>query len=118
MNTSNKNIFFALILLLAPLFTLAQSATKKDTMTVLGSCGQCKTRIEEAAYVKGVKHAEWNKKTKVLTLVYNPKKTSLSKVETAVNKVGHDTAHSKAEDKEYNKLPSCCAYRTGTCDHD
>ncbi|QLH45153.1 MAG: hypothetical protein HWD58_05815 [Bacteroidota bacterium] len=39
------------------------NTSASDTLIVYGNCGQCKERIEEAAYsIKGVKHAEWNKK--------------------------------------------------------
>ena len=96
----------------------AQSKMKTDTLTVFGNCGQCKERIEEASYVKGVKHAEWNKKTKILTVLYNPKKTNLEKIELSIAKAGHDSNIKKASESDYKKLPSCCAYRTGTCDHD
>lgn len=94
------------------------SKTQTDTLTVYGNCGQCKTRIEEAAYVKGVKTAEWNKKTKLLTVVYNSDKASLDKVAAAIAKAGHDSRLQTAAEIAYKSLPGCCAYRTGTCDHD
>jgi len=97
---------------------VAQGSTKTDTMTVYGNCGECKSRIEEASYVKGVKHAEWNKETKILTVVYNEDKTSREQIAIAAAKAGHDSPNHSATDKAYKKLPSCCAYRTGTCDHD
>ena len=98
---------------------VAQANTvKTDTLTVSGNCGQCKERIEEAAYVKGVKKAEWNKETKVLTVVYNSEKTSLDKITAAIAKAGHDSKDHKASDKDYKKLPECCAFRSGTCHHE
>jgi mercuric ion binding protein len=117
-----KNIFMSILFLV--MFTLvqtsviAQTKMKTDTITVFGNCGQCKERIEEASYIKGVKHAEWSKKTKILTVLYNPKKTSMDKIESAIAKAGHDSNAKQADDVDYKKLPSCCAYRTGTCDHD
>jgi hydroxyethylthiazole kinase-like sugar kinase family protein len=89
-----------------------------DTITIRGNCGECKARIEEAAYIKGVKTAEWNKTTKILTVVYNTDKTTLDKIATSISKVGHDSQHHTASDKSYQSLPSCCAYRTGVCAHD
>lgn len=95
------------------------NTSASDTLTVYGNCGQCKERIEEAAYsIKGVKHAEWNKKTHLLTLVYNPSKTDRKKIAHAIALAGHDSILEKSSDKNYRQLPSCCAYRTGTCDHD
>ncbi len=97
---------------------VAQSNMKTDTMTVYGNCGECKERIEDASYIKGVKHAEWNKTTKILTVVFNTEKTSMDQVAIAVANVGHDSKNHKATDKAYKKLPHCCAYRTGVCVHE
>lgn len=116
-----KQLFAALVLLLSiNLCAKAQTKTntQTDTLSVRGNCGMCKERIENAAYIKGVKNAEWNKKTQILTVVYNPKKTSSKKIAEAVLKAGHDNRFGKAQDKDYKTLPSCCAYRTGSCDHD
>lgn len=96
----------------------AQKSLKTDTLTVQGNCGMCKERIEEAAYIKGVKSANWNKSTKILTLVYNNGKTDLEKVATAIAAAGHDSEGHRASDSAYKKIPECCAYRTGSCDHD
>lgn len=98
--------------------SLAQGKVKTDTVTVSGNCGQCKERIEEAAYIKGVKHVEWNKATKVLSVIYNIDKTSLDKIELSIAKAGHDTRNHKSNDKEYKQLPECCAYRDGKCHHE
>lgn len=116
-------IRFSLILLgllfSSQMASFAQGKTiKTDTITIRGNCGQCKTRIEEAAYVKGVKNAEWNKKTQLLTVTYSTSKTNINKIATAIAKAGHDSRLSIAEEKIYKKLPSCCAYRTGVCEHE
>ncbi|MBU3675979.1 MAG: hypothetical protein FGM54_02200 [Chitinophagaceae bacterium] len=94
----------------------AQSKTNNDTIHVSGNCSMCKKRIEEAAYIKGVKLAEWNKSTRVLNVVYTSK-TNKQAIINAVLSAGHDASGQKAKDQQYAKLPSCCAYRTGTCDH-
>jgi periplasmic mercuric ion binding protein len=89
-----------------------------DTITIRGNCGECKARIEDAAYLKGVKYASWDKKTKILTVKYNPQKASLDKICEAISMAGHDSEKYTASDKAYKKLPSCCAYRTGACHHE
>jgi hypothetical protein len=89
-----------------------------DTLTVRGNCGQCKDRIEEASYTKGVKHAEWNKKSQVLTVVYRKDKTNLDNIAATIAAKGHDNRLHTAPDSEYKLLPGCCAYRTGKCDHE
>jgi hypothetical protein len=87
-----------------------------DSIYVHGVCNMCKDRIENAAFIKGVKKARWNKKTHYLVVVYKPEKISLEAIEKEVAKVGHDTEHFTADDKVYNSLPECCAYRSGTVD--
>ena len=96
----------------------AQSKIITDTITIYGNCGECKARIEDAAFQKGVKSAIWDKKTHLLTVIYNADKTTLEKISIAIAKVGHDNRFKLAADKTYNKLPSCCAYRTGGCHHE
>ena len=83
----------------------------KDSIKVLGKCGMCKTRIEDAAKsVKGVNDAVWNESAKML--VYSYKETVLKQdVSDALVKVGHDTELGTASDKVYNKLHGCCQYR-------
>ena len=117
-----KHILLTCSLLLV--FTLTQTTlsahtkTVTDTVTISGNCGQCKDRIEEAAYIKGVKTAKWDKTSKILTVTYNNEKTSLDKIELAIADAGHDTRNHKSTDKAYKKLPSCCAYRTPGGDHE
>lgn len=112
------------ILLIAMLSIINHSAfsqantIKTDTVTIAGNCGQCKERIEEAAYIKGVKKAEWDKTTKILTVVYNTDKTNIAKIAASVAKAGHDSGNHKASEESYKKLPDCCAYRSGVCHHE
>ena len=91
--------------------TVAFAATKTETIKVSGNCGSCKARIEKAAKVDGVSKADWNDKTKVLTLVYDPAKVSSDNVQKSIAAVGHDTPKYKADAKVYNALPGCCKYR-------
>lgn len=90
-------------------------ATLKDT--VQGNCKMCKKRIEEAAYVKGVKRAEWDKTNHVLTVVYRPSKTSEADILKSVAKAGHSSTKIEATDKNYKSLPECCQYKTNSCEH-
>lgn len=86
-------------------------ATKTETIKVSGNCETCKARIEKAAKVDGVTKADWNTKTKVLTLVYNPAKVKSDDVQKKIAAVGHDTQKYKATTVAYNALPGCCKYR-------
>lgn len=91
---------------------MAQGATTKtETFKVSGNCGMCEATIEKAAKVDGVTKADWNQKTKMLTLVYNPAKVKSDDIQKKIAAVGYDTPKYKAPDKVYNALHSCCKYR-------
>lgn len=92
-------------------FAQDQKGTFTEHIQVSGVCGDCKERIEKAAYIPGVKRAEWNKDTKELTVTYKAPKTSLEKIEESIANAGHDAGEIKASDSAYQKLPSCCAYK-------
>lgn len=79
---------------------------------VSGACSMCKDRIEKAAKIKGVKSAVWDEISHKLSLIYDPQKASLSKIENRIVAAGHDLENKKADDAVYSKLPSCCLYRT------
>ena len=86
----------------------------KDSTTafkVFGVCEQCKHRIEESLKVKGVKRADWNIETKMLSLTYDPSKISIEKIHNKIAAAGHDTYIKKANDAVYKALPKCCYYR-------
>jgi copper chaperone CopZ len=90
-------------------------STKTETIKVSGNCEMCKTRIEKAAKIDGVSKAEWNKDTKILTLVYNPSVVTSDAVQKSIAAKGYDTEKFKATETAYKSLPSCCQYdRTGT----
>ena len=86
-------------------------ATKTEMIKVSGNCETCKARIEKTAKVDGVSKADWNTKTKVLTLIYDPSKVKNDDIQKKLAAVGHDTPKYKATDKAYNSLPGCCKYR-------
>lgn len=86
------------------------SAMKTETFKVWGNCDLCKDRIEKAAKVDGVMKADWNKDTKILTLMYHPSMVSSDVVQKKIAAAGHDTEKYKADNKVYAKLPGCCQY--------
>lgn len=83
---------------------------KTETLKVWGKCEMCKTRIEKIAIASGVTTADWNVKTKFLTVVYNPDRSSLSYISDKLAKAGHDTGLRSAKNKAYNALPECCKF--------
>ena len=87
------------------------SATKTETLKVSGNCDMCKSRIEKAAKLDGVSKAEWDTKSKILSVTYDPAKTNIDQIGKKVAAVGHDNEKAKADDKVYSTLPACCQYR-------
>lgn len=83
---------------------------KTETLKVWGKCNMCKTRIEKIALSSGATTADWNVKTKFLTVVYEPGRSSMDYISGRLAKAGHDTGLKSAKDKAYNALPDCCKY--------
>lgn len=114
-----KQIIIILSIIFSAFGVMAQDAKDIVTKTykVDGNCGMCKKRIEAAAYVKGVKRAEWDTEKHLLTVTYKPTKTTDEIILGSVAKAGHSSEKVAAADKDYNKLPECCHYKTNTCEH-
>ncbi|HNW89835.1 MAG TPA: heavy metal-associated domain-containing protein [Bacteroidales bacterium] len=92
---------------------------KEIKITTSAVCGMCKTRIEEGlAFEKGIKDAVLDLDTKVLTVVYNTKKTNEEQILTLINNMGYDANDTRANPEAYNKLPACCKNHDGhKCTH-
>lgn len=84
--------------------------TKTDTIRVWGNCGMCKKTIETATKKEGVESADWNKNTKMLTVVYDASKTTNSNIQKNIAAAGYDTEKFRGDDSAYDKLHSCCKY--------
>ena len=119
-----KNQIIFTLSILSILFTgfnsYSQEKAKKvetEEFKVEGVCGMCKDRIENAALIKGVKLATWDKETKMLTIIYKPGKVSVLDIHKSVAKAGHETDKAKANMEAYNKLPECCKYKDGAEKH-
>ena len=117
-----KMLFAVAILLVTASFANAQSdkieraknfGLKTETIKISGTCSMDKRRIETAAYaVDGVKSADWNEYTQVLTLTYSVfKKDAADNVQKKIASVGNDTEKYRADDAVYQKLPDCCHYQ-------
>ncbi|MBK7335321.1 MAG: heavy-metal-associated domain-containing protein [Saprospirales bacterium] len=109
-----KKLFFlpfALFLLIGVNLN-AQKAKDIQTVSfkVYGNCGMCEDRIESALIVPGVRLADWDQATGMLTVTFKPFKISLQAIHEIVAGVGHDTDLAKAKDAVYDKLPGCCLY--------
>jgi periplasmic mercuric ion binding protein len=86
------------------------SKTKTETFKVWGACGMCKSRIEKTVMTEGAASASWDLKTQMLTVAFDPSRTSKDALSKKLASVGHDTEKYKAPDDVYAKLPGCCHY--------
>lgn len=114
MKAINKTLFFIILPIFLSINISAQEKDKKvenAEFIVSGVCEMCKERIENAALIRGVKLAEWEKATGIMKVVFVPKKITSKEIQRAIAEAGHDTELVKASDKAYQKLPACCAYR-------
>lgn len=113
-----KRFFFLILISLFSLPSFAQgNDLKTDTFKVEGNCDMCKKRIEDAAYSKGVKRADWTAENHMLVVTYRPSKTNLETIQKNIAKVGHNAGEVVADVKDYDQLPGCCQYKTNSCDH-
>ncbi|HSV11353.1 MAG TPA: carboxypeptidase-like regulatory domain-containing protein, partial [Hanamia sp.] len=112
-NSFNKYLSAIIISVFTFLSANAQSnnADSSTSFKVYGECIQCKQRIEKALKVKGIESANWDVKTEMLAVVYDPSVINLEKIKSKVLAAGHDLESKKADDKIYNALPECCHYR-------
>lgn len=86
------------------------SNAKTETVKVFGNCGMCETTIEKAANKKKISKADWNVDTKMASITYDSKKTTLDAVLKNIALSGYDNQSFLAPDAAYNKLPDCCKY--------
>lgn len=110
-------MIFAIVLLTAFGFTVSGQTTTKsatsqktETFKVWGKCEMCKARIEKTVKAEGATSANWDTKTQLLAVTFDPSKTNVEALSKKLALVGHDTEKFKASDDAYDKLPGCCHY--------
>ncbi len=110
-----RNLFLTALTSLVLLGNSFASASTRDDkekevkIKTSAICGMCKARIERnLAFEKGVKEADLDVKSKVVTIKYNPAKTDITKLKANISKTGYDAEEVVADEVGYNKLPSCC----------
>ena len=108
-------IILSLFLSVSLIFTASGEAglkkKKSETFKVWGNCGVCESKIEKSLKIKGVSKAEWNKETKMMTVVFNPDKISLAEIHRKIAAEGYDTEMETATDEAYDNLHGCCKYK-------
>lgn len=115
-----KTINQTLLLVFALFLTLACGNSKVNsnvvantdaTFKIWGNCEMCKETIESALKTDGIKTADWNKDTKIMTVAFDSTTITLDQIEQKVAAVGYDTEKYKGDDNAYAKLPECCQYQ-------
>ena len=72
-------------------------------------CSMCQYTLEkDMAFEKGVKEATLNLDDKVMTIIYNPKKTDVHTLQQRITKVGYHADTLARDPIAYEKLPMCC----------
>lgn len=106
-----KFLFAVLFTLSFSVAALAQNKSGNETIKIktTAECDECKERLEKVmAYEKGVKKSTLDVESKILTVVFNPKKTSIEQIRKVISDTGYDADDVPANNKAYDKLPECC----------
>lgn len=110
-------LFFSMALALVSMAANAQGQkgnTESVQIKTSAVCSMCKTTLEKAmAYEKGVKSSNLDVKSKVLTVVFDTRKTNTDNVLKAVTKAGYDANELPADARAYNRLDDCCKKEAG-----
>ena len=81
----------------------------KVAIKTSGICEMCKYTLEkDLAFEKGIKKATFNPDDKVLTVLYNPKKTDVQTIQKRITMVGYHADTLARNPEAYEKLPMCC----------
>lgn len=106
-----KSIVSAFVFILFMLKGINATSATADTLRIKTSavCGECKEIIEQyLSFEKGVTSSNLDVESKIVTVVFNPDKTTPDKIRIAVTKSGYDADSLKADPKAFRKLPQCC----------
>ena len=106
-----KHILSLLAVVAFTFNSTAQSKITETSIEVDGLCGMCKQRIENAAYLPGVKKVNWDKKSHQLDLTFRNDKVSKEEIIASINEAGHDVKGAIASDEQYANIHGCCRYR-------
>lgn len=98
--------------------TWAQKAEKFKTITIKTSalCGDCESRIENKLnYTKGVKYADLDLKTNIVTVKYKAKKMTSEDVKKLITSLGYHAGDMERNSEAFDSLPGCCQDPDAKC---
>lgn len=103
--------YFFLLLFSASVFQSCSSSNAKAQFKVWGNCKMCKKTIETAIKDKpGIENADWDVKTKQMTVTYDSTQIRLKDIQQYIAAAGYDNEGLRGDDKAYANLHSCCQY--------
>jgi len=70
----------------------------------------CEATIENAGTLKKIAQVDWNKDTKMASLIYDSTKTNQTEILKRIALAGYDSDLFLAPDEVYAQLPDCCHY--------
>ncbi|RME19545.1 MAG: copper chaperone [Bacteroidetes bacterium] len=105
-----KNILFLSFILLLIFIISCKNSVVETQVHVWGVCDIAKRKIDSAAKLNGVIHADWNVDSKLLTLKYDSTKITLDDILKNIAMSGFDNERYFADDYAYEQLPDNCKY--------
>lgn len=116
-----------LIIIAISLMTISAQAQQEPVKVAKGYqvkiktsavCKMCKEAIErDLTFEKGVKEVNLDVESKILTVVYNKKRTDPTTLRQRVTKVGYHADSLKRDPVAYDNLPFCCKDGAHADDH-
>tara|TARA_B100000963_G_C22295410_1_gene523278 strand:- start:276 stop:626 length:351 start_codon:yes stop_codon:yes gene_type:complete len=107
-----KNLIWVLLALLSSTVSAQTSGKKMASVEIQTSavCGMCEDLIvhKNLAFEKGVKYAEMDVKTGILTVNYRKDKTSVAHLRNLISNLGYSADSVKADSLAYENLHFCC----------
>ena len=111
MNKPISKILVATIVLLSITSSNAQIKNQKtETVKIFGNCGMCESTIEKSGNMKNQSNVDWNKDTKMATILYDSTKTSKNEILKRIALAGYDSDTFLAPNDTYSNLSGCCQY--------
>jgi copper chaperone CopZ len=90
-------------------FSIVKGQTDTVRIQTSALCKTCKRTIEsDLSFEKGVKKSDLDLKTKIVTVIYDSKKTNPEKIRLAITKSGYDADSLPKDPKAFRRLPDCC----------
>ncbi len=86
-------------------------SAKTSEFKVWGNCGMCKKTIEASLKDKPeIIKADWNVKTKQLSVTFDTLRVNLADIQQTIAAVGYDNDAFAGDSAAYARLHECCQY--------